>query len=482
MFQILIVEDDITYGMMLKTWLGKKGFQVTSTSSIARAQKHIESETVDLILSDLRLPDKDGIDLLKWLGEHGLQIPLIIMTGYADIQSAVQAMKLGACDYIAKPVNPDELLKKIGEALNASSSALKQMMHSSRTDDAFTPNRPSVSPKQTMHSDKMKNQPLKGAEGSLSSSDFLEGESDAAKQLYNYVKLVSPTNMSVLINGASGTGKEYVAHRIHQLSKRADRPFVAIDCGSIPKELAASEFFGHIKGAFTGALTDKTGAFVEANGGTIFLDEIGNLSYEVQIQLLRALQERKIRPVGSNKEISVDIRLVSATNENLEQAIEKGAFREDLYHRINEFTLRMPQLKDRREDILLFANFFLDQANHELERTLIGFDAEASEAMQKYPWPGNLRQLKNVVKRATLLAQGEFITAKDLGEEINERKTVCENPEMEETFALHDEETEKHRILKALQQTGNNKTKAATLLGIDRKTLYNKLKLYHIPQ
>ena len=482
MTSILIVEDDITYGMMLKTWLGKKGFQVTSASNIARAQKHIESETVDLILSDLRLPDKDGIDLLKWLGEHGLQIPLIIMTGYADIQSAVQTMKLGACDYIAKPVNPDELLKKIGEALNASSSALKQMMHSSRTDDAFTPNRPSVSPKQTMHSDKMKNQPLKGAEGSLSSSDFLEGESDAAKQLYNYVKLVSPTNMSVLINGASGTGKEYVAHRIHQLSKRADQPFVAIDCGSIPKELAASEFFGHIKGAFTGALTDKTGAFVEANGGTIFLDEIGNLSYEVQIQLLRALQERKIRPVGSNKEISVDIRLVSATNENLEQAIEKGAFREDLYHRINEFTLRMPQLKDRREDILLFANFFLDQANHELERTLIGFDAEASEAMQKYPWPGNLRQLKNVVKRATLLAQGEFITAKDLGEEINERKTVCENPEMEETFALHDEETEKHRILKALQQTGNNKTKAATLLGIDRKTLYNKLKLYHIPQ
>ena len=206
MFKILIVEDDITYGMMLKTWLGKKGFQVTSASSIARAQKHIESETVDLILSDLRLPDKDGIDLLKWLGEHSLQIPLIIMTGYADIQSAVQTMKLGACDYIAKPVNPDELLKKIGEALNASSSALKQMMHSSRTDDAFTPNRPSVSPKQTMHSDKMKNQPLKGAEGSLSSSDFLEGESDAAKQLYNYVKLVSPTNMSVLINGGSRAG------------------------------------------------------------------------------------------------------------------------------------------------------------------------------------------------------------------------------------------------------------------------------------
>lgn len=451
MTSILIVEDDITYGMMLKTWLGKKGFQVTSASSIARAQKYIESETVDLILSDLRLPDKDGIDLLKWLGEHGLQIPLIIMTGYADIQSAVQAMKLGACDYIAKPVNPDELLKKIGEALNASSSALKQMMHS----------------------DKMKNQPLKGAEGSLSSSDFLEGESDAAKQLYNYVKLVSPTNMSVLINGASGTGKEYVAHRIHQLSKRADQPFVAIDCGSIPKELAASEFFGHIKGAFTGALTDKTGAFVEANGGTIFLDEIGNLSYEVQIQLLRALQERKIRPVGSNKEISVDVRLVSATNENLEQAIEKGAFREDLYHRINEFTLRMPQLKDRREDILLFANFFLDQANREMDKQLTGFDDKASRALLEYPWPGNLRQMKNMVRRATLLAQGKFITINELNELKEPTPAIIGIP-------LRNEEAEKHQIIEALRQTGNNKSRAAQLLGIDRKTLYNKLKLYNI--
>lgn len=451
MTSILIVEDDITYGMMLKTWLGKKGFQVISVSSIARAQKHIESETVDLILSDLRLPDKDGIDLLKWLGEHGLQIPLIIMTGYADIQSAVQAMKLGACDYIAKPVNPDELLKKIGEALNASSSASKQMMHS----------------------DKMKNQPLKGAEGSLSSSDFLEGESDAAKQLYNYVKLVSPTNMSVLINGASGTGKEYVAHRIHQLSKRADQPFVAIDCGSIPKELAASEFFGHIKGAFTGALTDKTGAFVEANGGTIFLDEIGNLSYEVQIQLLRALQERKIRPVGSNKEISVDIRLVSATNENLEQAIEKGAFREDLYHRINEFTLRMPQLKDRREDILLFANFFLDQANREMDKQLTGFDDKASRALLEYPWPGNLRQMKNMVRRATLLAQGKFITINELNELKEPAPAIIGIP-------LRNEEAEKHQIIEALRQTGNNKSRAAQLLGIDRKTLYNKLKLYNI--
>lgn len=443
MTSILIVEDDITYGMMLKTWLGKKGFQVTSVSSIARAQKHIESGTVDLILSDLRLPDKDGIDLLKWLGERGLQIPLIIMTGYADIQSAVQAMKLGACDYIAKPINPDELLKKMEEARKMRAD------HSS----------PKTAPQKET--------------GATPPSDFLEGESDAAKQLYNYVKLVSPTNMSVLINGASGTGKEYVAHRIHQLSKRADRPFVAIDCGSIPKELAASEFFGHIKGAFTGALSDKTGAFVEANGGTIFLDEIGNLSYEVQIQLLRALQERKIRPVGSNKEISVDVRLVSATNENLEQAIEKGMFREDLYHRINEFTLRMPQLKDRREDILLFANFFLDQANREMDKQLTGFDDKASRALLEYPWPGNLRQMKNMVRRATLLAQGKFITI----DELSELKESAPAPI---GIPLRNEEAEKHQIIEALRQTGNNKSRAAQLLGIDRKTLYNKLKLYNI--
>ncbi|WP_438850515.1 sigma-54-dependent transcriptional regulator [Bacteroides acidifaciens] len=456
MSSILIVEDDITFGMMLKTWLGKKGFEVSSVSNIARARKHIESQTVDLVLSDLRLPDYEGIDLLKWMNDRGINIPLIIMTGYADIQSAVLAMKLGARDYIAKPVNPEELLKKISEALQTESSPA--VPHSTARNSS---------------------NPKKGGSNSQDTSEtnhsYLEGESDAAKQLYNYVGLVAPTNMSVLINGSSGTGKEYVAHRIHQLSKRSDKPFIAVDCGSIPKELAASEFFGHVKGSFTGALTDKTGAFVAANGGTIFLDEIGNLSYEVQIQLLRALQERKIRPVGSTQEISVDIRLVSATNENLEQAIEKGTFREDLYHRINEFTLRMPDLKERKEDILLFANFFLDQANKELDKHLVGFDAKASQALLSYHWPGNLRQMKNIVKRATLLEQGSFITLLELGTELLEAPVSTGT-----SMALRNEETEKEHILEALRQTGNNKSKAAQLLDIDRKTLYNKLKLYNI--
>lgn len=460
---ILIVEDDITFGMMLKTWLGKKGFDVSTVSNIARARKHIENQAVDLILSDLRLPDYEGIDLLKWMNDREMNIPLIIMTGYADIQSAVLAMKLGARDYIAKPVNPEELLKKISEALQAADNPTT--IHNPATIHSTA--RTSANPKRNAsNSQDIPSSPH---------SSYLEGESDAAKQLYNYVGLVAPTNMSVLINGSSGTGKEYVAHRIHQLSKRSDKPFIAVDCGSIPKELAASEFFGHVKGSFTGALTDKTGAFVAANGGTIFLDEIGNLSYEVQIQLLRALQERKIRPVGSTQEISVDIRLVSATNENLEQAIEKGTFREDLYHRINEFTLRMPDLKERKEDILLFANFFLDQANKELDKHLIGFDTKASQALLNYHWPGNLRQMRNIIKRATLLAQGNFITLSELGTELLETPVSATT-----NMALRNEETEKEHILKALRQTGNNKSKAAQLLDIDRKTLYNKLKLYNI--
>ena len=451
---ILIVEDDLTLATMLKTWLGKKGFEVETAGTHARARKLLASHTFNLVLSDLRLPDHDGIQLLTWLRSIHDEVPFILMTSYAEIQGAVQAIKLGATDYIAKPVQPDELLKKIKEAVNQGISPIPS-----------------------------KSQPSTGKDTSAlqaADNNFLEGESEAAKQLYNYVALVAPTQMSVLINGASGTGKEYVAHRIHQLSKRADRPFIALDCGSIPKDLAASEFFGHVKGSFTGALTDKIGAFEEANGGTLFLDEVGNLSYEVQVQLLRALQERRIRRIGSTKEIAVDVRLVSATNENLKEAIAKGNFREDLYHRLNEFTLHIPDLKDRQEDILLFANFFLDQANRELGKELIGFDAEACRILQNYSWPGNLRQMKNVVKRATLLAQGDFITPTELGEELSESENNASTaPQL---LSLHNEEAEKQRILTALRQTSNNKTKAAQLLGVDRKTLYNKLKLYNIPQ
>ena len=438
MLSILIVEDDITFSLMLTTWLGKKGFVVRSSSSVSDAKRRLGEEAFDLVISDLRLPDSDGIDLLKWLKSTHPSLPLIMMTSYAEIQTAVQAMKLGAADYIAKPLNPDELLGKIKELVRVEEKAPAR---------APVPSAPDL---------------------------YIEGQSQAARQLYEHVRLVAPTDMSVLVTGASGTGKEYIARRIHEQSNRSKAPFVAVDCGAIPKELAASEFFGHVKGSFTGAIENKTGAFVAAQGGTIFLDEIGNLTYEVQVQLLRALQERKVKPIGSNQEIAINVRLISATNETLRQAIEKGDFREDLYHRINEFTIRIPDLKERKEDLLLFANHFLDLANSELQKDIIGFDNDTMQLFQSYSWPGNLRQMKNVIKYATLLATGRYITRKELPEELTENLPSHTN------IQLKNVEHERDLIRKALQECGNNKTRAAQLLGIDRKTLYNKLKIYQL--
>lgn len=448
---LLIVDDDLTLAIMLKTWLSKQGFTVETASSVkAAGKKLLEDGPFDLVLSDLRLPDEDGLFLLQWMKQKQISTPVIIMTSYAEVQNAVEAMKQGAADYIAKPVHHEILLQKIQEVIRKP--------------------RPS-SPAPAPQPQGGRTTPPPAGTTTIDHKKYLEGKSEAARQLYNYVALVAPTPMSVLITGASGTGKEYVARRIHSLSKRADKPFVAIDCGAMLKDLAASEFFGHVKGAFTGAVTDKTGAFVEANGGTLFLDEVGNLSYDVQVQLLRALQERRIRPVGSTQEIEVDIRLVCATNENLPLAIERGEFREDLYHRINEFTLRMPALHERGRDILLFADFFLQQANEELERHIMGFEPKAVEAMMNYNWPGNLREMKNLVRRATLLAQDDIIRLADLGPSL-------QTPAATTGLQLHNEDTEKQRILQALEATGGNKSKAAQLLGVDRKTLYNKLKLY----
>ena len=438
MKHILIVEDDTTFAVMLQTWLSKKKFSVASVSGIAAAKKTLIESSVDLVLCDLRLPDGDGIDLLEWVSNRNVNVPLIVMTSYAAIPSAVQAMKLGARDYISKPVNPEDLLQKINEVFNAGVKTGKQI-------------------------------PL--SESVPEETNYLEGQSEAARQLYTYVKLVAPTSMSVLINGASGTGKEYVAKRIHQLSKRSEKPFVAIDCGAIPKELAASEFFGHKKGSFTGAIEDKVGAFIEADGGTIFLDEIGNLSYDVQVQLLRVLQERRVKPIGTTTEVKVDVRLIAATNEDLKAAIKSGAFREDLYHRINEFTIYMPHLCERGEDIPLFANFFLDQANRELEKPVPGFLPEAMERISQYTWPGNLREMRNTVMRAALLAQGNPIRVEHLGIDMNIDKPIN---------ILHDPDSERTKIVSALQKCSGNKSKAAAMLGIDRKTLYNKLKLYQI--
>lgn len=455
MQHILIVEDDIAFGTMLQTWLRRKGFEVEKATSVGAAVKLLTEtfgKEVDLVLSDLRLPDHDGLRLLAWMHEHDINAPFIVMTNYAEVQNAVLAMKSGAADYIAKPVQPDILLQKIKDAMEQNAQQASSTIQNSTTQNA-----------PTAHNSKFKTQSAK-----LTAPRHIEGKSEASRQLYSYVELVAPTPMSVLILGASGTGKEYVAHRIHDLSARADRPFFALDCGAIPRDVAASEFFGHKKGAFTGADTDKRGAFEMANGGTLFLDEVGNLSYEVQVQLLRALQERRIRPVGGTQEIPIDIRLVCATNENLEEAVGEGRFREDLYHRINEFTIYMPKLSERGSDLFLFADLFIHHANEELNRTVEGFDSAAAELLASHSWPGNLRELNNVVKRAVLLTRGNKITTAELTQAMGQIRT-------DNILQLHDEDTERQRIITALQQTNGNKAKAARLLGIDRKTIYNKI-------
>lgn len=461
MKQILIVEDDLAFGTMLQTWLKKKGFDVEKVTNVGAAARWLTeggADSVNLILSDLRLPDHDGLFLLTWMRKRNIAVPFIVMTHYAEVQNAVLAMKSGAADYIAKPVQPDILLQKINDALQAASVA--------------TPVSQAVSaasaPVSAASTNAAASCTTANANASASVPKYLEGRSEASHQLYDYVRLVAPTPMSVLILGASGTGKEYVARRIHELSARKDKPFFALDCGAIPKDVAASEFFGHKKGAFTGADADKRGAFEVANGGTLFLDEVGNLSYDVQVQLLRALQERRIRPVGGDREMKVDIRLVCATNENLEQAVAEGRFREDLYHRINEFTIYMPQLRERGNDIFLFADLFIRQANAELQRQVDGLDAAAAELLVQHSWPGNLRELNNVMKRAVLLARGRQITAAELQQAMG---PVRQNA----VPTLHDAADERQRIEEALRQTGGNKAKAARLLGIDRKTIYNKM-------
>lgn len=475
MKQILIVEDDLAFGTMLQTWLKKKGFDVEKVTNVGAAARWLTeggADSVNLILSDLRLPDHDGLFLLTWMRKRNIAVPFIVMTHYAEVQNAVLAMKSGAADYIAKPVQPDILLQKINDALQAASAATPVSQAVSAASAPVSAASTSVSSRST-HTSASAASTNAAASNTTSNASasvpkYLEGRSEASRQLYDYVRLVAPTPMSVLILGASGTGKEYVARRIHELSARKGKPFFALDCGAIPKDVAASEFFGHKKGAFTGADADKRGAFEVANGGTLFLDEVGNLSYDVQVQLLRALQERRIRPVGGDRELKVDIRLVYATNENLEQAVAEGRFREDLYHRINEFTIYMPQLRERGNDIFLFADLFIRQANAELQRQVDGLDAAAAELLVQHSWPGNLRELNNVMKRAVLLARGRQITAAELQQAMGPvRQNVVPT--------LHDEADERQRIEEALRQTGGNKAKAARLLGIDRKTIYNKM-------
>jgi two-component system response regulator HydG len=461
--RILIIDDDPTFCTMLKGFLTKKEFDVAAVFSATEGLNQVQKNKFDVVLSDYRLPDIDGLDLLQSIRDENPALPVVIMTSYADIRIAVQAMKMGAFEYVTKPVNPDEILLTIKNALN---SKVVEYVAMAKPTPTPSPNK-------------------KNAGGFV----YVEGSSYEAQKIHDHIRIVSPTNISVIIQGESGTGKEYVAKMIHSNSKRADKPFISIDCGALSKELAASELFGHVKGSFTGAIQDKTGQFVAADGGTLFLDEIGNLTYDVQIQLLRAIQERRIRKIGSNSDVEVNVRIIVATNEDLAEAVKKGLFREDLYHRLNEFKILVPALRERGDDIILFAQHFLELANAELEKHVSGFHDDVLHIFKKYSWPGNLRELRNVVRRSVLLTQSDAIKMETLPVEIVFEKKTNHPPATEPTVIKTDaptdlksmaEKTEREMIINTLIKVNYNKSKAATLLKIDRKTLYNKIRQYKI--
>ncbi|MCE1155712.1 MAG: sigma-54 dependent transcriptional regulator [Bacteroidales bacterium] len=430
---ILLVEDDTAFGMMLQKWMKRNGYDATLCDRMKEAQKLIARQSFHLILTDLRLPDGDGILLLQWIRESKLVVPVMVMTSYGEIQTAVAAIKFGALDYLEKPIVPSILKEKIDQALR-------------------------VNPAEKKASKKLEPR-----------QDMVMGSSAVARKMYDQIHKVAPTRFSVLILGESGTGKEYIARMIHAQSTRSEKPFIAVDCGSLSRELAPSELFGHLKGSFTSAFDNKTGVFEQANEGTVFLDEVGNLSYEVQIQLLRTLQEQKIRRVGSATDTKVDVRILAATNENLEIAIAEGRFREDLYHRLNEFSVLVPPLRERKEDIAEFAGEFLRQANLELDKQVQGFDPVVIEKFQYHQWSGNLRELRNMVRRLVLFASGDTITTDDLPE--------LSQPSVNDMQWLQSA-NEKEQIENALRIARGNKSQAARLLNVDRKTLYNKMHQY----
>ncbi|MDR1182721.1 MAG: sigma-54 dependent transcriptional regulator [Bacteroidales bacterium] len=438
--KILIVEDDVTFGKMLESWLERNGFSVVLLSHVKDAKREILKQEFDLVLTDLRLPDEDGIMLLTWVKSQKAELPIMIMTSYAEISNAVSAIKLGALDYLEKPINPAILKEKIEQVWN-------------------TPQKPV---KTTVRENK-------------ETTNIVQGNGKASQRMYQHILLVASTRMSVLILGESGTGKEYTARLIHEHSPRKNAPFIAVDCGSLSKELAPSELFGHLKGSFTSAIGDKKGVFEQAYGGTVFLDEIGNLPYEVQIQLLRTLQEQKVRPVGSAKDIKIDVRIVAATNEHLESAISQGRFREDLYHRLNEFIIDVPPLRERIEDMPIFVDYFLKEANRDLDKQITGISDEAMTLLKNHYWSGNLRELRNVIRRASLFAQTNEILPDNLP-----TLQVPSKIKDEATSLSLRSENEKEQIELALKKSDGNKTTAARLLKIDRKTLYNKMHQYGI--
>jgi two-component system, NtrC family, response regulator HydG len=440
---ILLIDDDPYIITLLENYFKREGYKTYTSYKGKPALKLLHSERIDVVLCDIRLPDIEGIQLLKYIRKLSPETVVIMMTAYAEIRAAVESIKAGAFEYVTKPVLPDEISDIVRRAAD------KKINEGVQTED-----------------------------------DFITGDSGKMLEVIDQAKLVAPTDMSVLIQGETGSGKEYIARLIHNNSKRKGKKFVAIDCGAIPRELASSELFGHIKGAFTGAIADKSGYFEQANGGTIFLDEIGNLTYETQVKLLRAIQQKVITRVGDSKEIRIDVRIVSATNSDLLKALDDGIFREDLYHRINEFKIELPPLRERGNDIITFARHFLAEANRNLNKDVKDFDSNVIKAFKSYSWYGNLREMRNVVKRSVLLARTDYITIDALPLELKseypgepEHTTFADNPlNLRNAAGV----AEKSVVEKALKEADFNKSLAAKILKIDRKTLYNKIKRYGI--
>ena len=460
MNSILVVDDDLTFLKILEKYLTKKGYKVDCNSNVTEAIQSIEKKEYGLLLLDYKLSDGTGLDIISKTKEMGLRSSFIIMTRFDDVRLAVKSMKDGAFDYITKPINHEELL-----------AVIEHVFTKAKTDKEEKPDQPQQNGKST----KPKRQQNPEAE-----QDFLIGKNQLSKNVTEQIELIAPTEMSVIIEGESGTGKEHLAQRIHNLSSRKGKPFVAIDCGTLSKELAGSELFGHLKGSFTGALEDKKGKFEAAHTGTIFLDEIGNLSYEVQIKLLRVLQERLVQPIGSNKEIKIDVRIIAATNEDLRLNAENKTFREDLYFRLNEFKIEVPALRHRGGDLLLFVDYFIEKSNNELNKNVTHFSDEILEIFKSYDWPGNVRELKNVVKRIVLLSKTEVPGLECLpAEMIQAQKSRTVQPN-ETDLKLIQESQEKQLIIETLAKTKYNKSQTASLLNIDRSTLYAKIKKYEI--
>lgn len=487
MEKILIIDDDKDLCFVLKRFLSKHGFEVIEATSGRAALEILENVEPDLILCDFRLEDMSGSSILKKIKEKNPSVPVIIITGYSNIKTAVEVMKLGAMDYVTKPLLPDEILLTIRKALSKSA---EEKAEGTGAPVAETPDEEFAS----------KEDKLVANAKRLSESSYIFGDSPDFKNILNQIDLVAPTNYSIIIYGESGSGKEVIAQEIHKRSRRSHKPFIAIDCGTLSRELAGSELFGHEKGSFTGAIGQKVGSFELANGGTIFLDEISNLPYDVQVTLLRVTQERKMRRVGGIKDIDLDVRIIVASNKKLWDAARTGHFREDLYHRFNEFQINVPPLRERVNDIMVFANHFLVQTNKELGKNVKRFSPEVEDVFRKYVWHGNLRELKNVVKRATLMADSSVIDIKSIPFElVNYRKLQFENTGEQVPMAATREaspgvsqpapmrepglksvsiDAEYEWILETLKKVDFNKSKAAKLLKIDRKTLYNKIKQY----